>query len=356
MSGYKTALVSLLLLFSAKQTLLSSAEVAPYSLNVYSFGDIGSAERPYGSDFQGVSAALGSVYFKGFSANDQGKEDPYAVYTGKDFTMYSGAVNNGGIEARGSVYANALSVQGNIHGGGNLAPAPGSEGYGTVNGNVIISGKDTSNLSISGKTITGKDFNPSLNLGGVGSYFLNASTYWAGLEATANYKSVDSGNLLVSELKSGRNVVSLSLADLQKAYAITLIGPKDAFVIFNLADAGGKDVSLKDVTFKLEGGITADSILYNALNPDQLSLSGGQYLSILAPNATLEFSSGLLTGNLIAANLYGSGQVNKGVFVGFEADQRNFLAVPEPRTYILLGCLVSIVLLLGSYRNRNRET
>lgn len=321
---------------------LNAVDPAPYNFNVYASGNIGSQSSNYGSDFEGTTGVGGNAYFSGFSGNAVGPLYLYSVYTGGSFNMGSGSIR-GGVESAGNVNINATSINGNVHGGANL-----QGGTGSINGNVSITGTNTSNVSINGGVSTNQPFTPSLNLPSITQYFQNASAYWAGLAPTATYTNVY-GQLQVSNLVSGTNIVNLTLADLNAAntYGIKLTGPADANVVFNIKDMIS-NVVLKDVTFSLEGGMTKSNVLYNITNATSLNMQGGQYLNILAINSGVNFSSGLVTGNLIVRDLMGSGQVNLGQFNGFQADQNKFnIAVPEPSTYLLFGSFLGIAALVS---------
>lgn len=312
---------------------VSAADPQPYNFNVYAIHDIGKVNQGYGSDFQGIAGAGGNAYFNNFSGNAVGPAYPYSFYGGGNYTQNSGQINNGGLEVKGNINLSSSAINGNISGGGNL-----TGGNGQVNGNVSITGTNTSALTINGTTTTGATFNPTMNLGAVTQYFKNASTFWGSQAATATFTNVY-GQLQVSNLVSGRNIVNISFADLSASgvYGIKLNGPADAFVVFNVLDSTPNATALKDVTFSLNGGITGTDVLFNLVNATNVTLSGGQYLSILAPNASITFPSGLVTGNLVADYIYGSGQVNQGAFEGFSKDQNNFVAVPEPSTYLILS-------------------
>jgi choice-of-anchor A domain-containing protein len=312
---------------------------APYNFNVYTSGNIGTSANPYGADFEGLVGSGGSAYFSNFSANANGPAYMYSVYSGGSFSMTSGSTSNGGIEAAGNITVNSATIAGNVHGGGNLSGA-----NGTITGNASLAGINTSSLTINGTVTTNQPFVPSLNLPSVTTYFQNASSYWGGLAPTATFNPATGQ---VSTLSSGRNIVDLSLSQLSGVTSIVLNGPSNAFVIFDISTATPTAQTLNDVTFNLSGGLTSSDILFNLTNATQLTLTGG-YLSVLAPEASITFTSGVVTGNLVAQNLYGAGQANTGTFTGFQLDQNNFnIQAPEPSTYALLFGFLGVVLLIG---------
>lgn len=336
---YLAALVTVA--FLGASPIQSATTPQPYQLNVYAAGNIGTQAKPYESDFQGSMAAAGNAYFKGFSLNDNGPLYLYSAYTGGSFNLTDGTVK-GGVEAASTVKLSSATVNGNVHSGGSL-----QGGNGTINGNVTLAGTNTSSLKINGSVATNQAFTPSINFAAYTQYFKNASANWGGMAATATVKNV-AGQLQVSPLSSGVNIVTLSAAALNNAWGILLNGPSDAYVVFNIADAINGQ-TLKDVTFKFSGGMNAADVLYNIMNVSSLNLSGGQYLNILAINTNINFLSGLVTGNLITNNLTGNGQVNLGQFTGFSP-----VATPEPSTYLLLGSFL-FLLALRSKKNAKAQ-
>jgi choice-of-anchor A domain-containing protein len=333
------------LLFGFLLTLsIPLAATNPWDFNVYTLQNIGTQQNPYGSDFQGIAGSGGDDYFSGFSLNALTGPFVYSLYSGGNVNFQNGSISNGGIEALGNVTVNSASVSGNIHGGGNLFGNSGS-----INGSVILGGQNFKgpSLSVSGPIQTNVPFVPSLDLLSVSNFFASASQTWGGLAPTATWNNVY-GQIVVSNLSSGKNVVNLSLSDLNSAWGIALNGPSDAYVIINILDAAVNNALIHDITFNLSGGLTKDGVLYNLPNAESLLLSGGQYLSILAPFADVTHNPGLVTGNLVAENLYGSGQVNLGSFIGFKDYH---VGVPEPSTYLILGSLLGGVMFLA-YRRR----
>lgn len=315
------------------------AAPAAYEFNVYTSENIGSSGSGYGSSVSGIIGSGGSSYFNGFSGHTGSQPSLYSVYTNTNFSITSGSINNGGVEAGGNVNVSGSTVYGNIHGGGNLT------GSGGVSGNVSIQGSNNSSLTIGGTVSTGQAFTPSVNYSATTTYFQNASNYWANLSPTASYNNYY-GQLQVNGLQSGRNVINLSYSALQSAWGISLNGPANAFVIFNITGiptTGSQ--ALKSVSFSYSGGLNSSNVLYNIANGATLQLNGG-YTSILGINSNITFGSGNLTGNLIAQNLYGSGGIQSGAFTGFALDQSNFnVAAPEPATYAALGSVLAVMFL-----------
>jgi len=314
------------------------ASPSAYEFNVYTSGNIGSSGSGYGSNITGIMGSGGSAYFNGFSGHSGSQPSLYSVYTNNNFSITSGSINNGGVEAGGNINVSGSAVYGNLHGGGNLTGSSGG-----VSGNVSLQGSNNSSVTIGGTVSTGQAFTPSVNYSATTSYFQNASNYWSNLAPTASYNNYY-GQLQVSGLQSGRNIVNLAYSALQSACGISLNGPADAFVIFNITGipTSGSQ-ALKSVSFSFGGGMNSSNVLYNITNGASLLLNGG-YLSILGINSDMTFGSGNLTGNLIAQNLYGAGGVQTGSFTGFALDQHNFnVAAPEPATYAVLGSILAVM-------------
>ncbi len=336
--------------FIASSYLTADVNSNPWELNVYTTQDIGKSTAAYGSDFQGIAGAGGNAYLSGFSLNlnNVPPNNPYSLYTGGNANFSNGTVSNGGIESGGNIFLNGAAIDGNISGGGNL-----SGSNGTIHGNVTLAGTKSAGagLVITGSLNQNQPFTPTVNLPNITKYFERASTFWSSLSPTTTTTN-QYGQIQVKTLTAGRNVVDLSLANINSSYGIALNGPSNAFVIFNISGLiPGVDI-MKALSFQLSGGINFNDTLFNITGPATLSLSGGTYTSLLAPNSNVSFSSGLLQGNLVAQNLYGAGQVNVGAFTGFSQDQHHFMAVPEPMTLLTLGSLMLFSLLLARVRRQ----
>lgn len=318
----------------------------PWQINFYALSNIGTENNSYfGASIEGIAGSGGNAYLKNIGLNTSGPAATYAMYTGGNLSFQSSSSNAGGINTGGSINYGNSSVTGTVSAGGNL-----SGNSGTISGDVKLGGSNLAgpSLVINGTVSQNQPVTGGLNVAGVNSYFQNASSYWSGLQSTASWTNVY-GQIVVTNLQAGRNIVNLTLADINNSWGIQLSGPSNAFVVFNINDTSG---SLKNVVYDFSGGIGINDIMFNLANSTSLSLNGGTYASVLAPTATVTFGSGMLQGNLVANNLMGNGSIMESPFTGFAADQANFVvAAPEPSTYLFLGTTLTAVL----YFKRKRE-
>jgi choice-of-anchor A domain-containing protein len=293
-----------------------------WDFNVFSRSTIGTSTSGYGSDYQGAAGAVGSAWFNGFSLNDVAAASPSlsrAFYGGGDFSI-GGTVTQDGIEVAGNVSVNWATINGPIFAGGNLG------GFGgTVNGPVTIGGTKTVGpiLTVNGTLTESAAFSPTIDLFDVSAEFLTISNYAANLATTTSATNVF-GQLQIAA-NAPVTVVDIAAADLAAAWGIKVSGA--GTVVLNVI---GTSVSFGSKTWTYEGGASGSTTLLNLNEATIFDLSGGDHqVSILAPNASTHFSSGLVTGNLVVGSLTGSGQVNWAPGGGFQGD------VPAPGTAVL---------------------
>lgn len=312
---------------TAAVALAASAHAAVnyWDFNVFSRSTIGTANQPYGSDYQGASGAVGNAFFNGFTVRGVSGTSPSLTegfYGGANFSL-GGSVNNGGIETAGTVTLTSASVAGNIFAGGNLAGT-----RGTVMGNVRLGGiKTASNqLTINGTLTQNSTFTPTVNLNDVSSYFAGVGSYAAGLSPTTSYTN-NFGELIVNA-SGPLTVVNFNTSDFINAYGIRIVG--SGSVICNVP---GSSLTFASKTWTYTNGASNANTLLNLNQAQTLNLSGGNTVNILAANAATNFSSGLVTGNLIVGSLTGSGQVNWSQLGGFGGGS----VVPAPGVLALTG-------------------
>lgn len=311
---------------AAGMTTAANAAVTYWDFNVFSRSTIGSASKGYGSDFQGASGSVGDAYFSNFAAKTNANSSSslaYGFYGGGNFRL-SGSVNNGGVNVAGTVTMNNASITGPVTGGGNLGGSGGS-----VNGNVSISGSKTTGnqLTVNGSLNTGQAYNAALNLADVSSYFQNTGAYAAVLTPTGSYTN-QWGELIINA-GSALNVVNVSANDFTNAWGIRVIG--SGALIVNVA---GTSLDFASKTWNYQDGASSVSTLLNFNEATNIRMSGGHNVNILAANASTNFSSGQVTGNLIVGALTGGGQVNWNADGGFSGAA----LIPAPAgAFILAG-------------------
>lgn len=288
------------------------ADINPWDFNVFSRSTIGDASHPYGSDYQGAAGAVGNAYFGGFDLRINPAASPSLAqswYGGGTFTLYSGSIH-GGIENAGTVSLSSYSLTGNVKSGGSLIG-----GSGTLTGNAALTGTNTSGSTITGTVTTGVAFSASVDLGAVSSYFLSTSNALAALANTntgglgATTYSYNGGGIQVGT-HAGLNVITITAADLDNAYAFDVTGPGTLIV-----NVTGVNAELNSTDWHYSGGASSHTTLLNYTQATTLSMPWGtNSVNILAPQAAVTFPSGLVEGNLIVGSLmggtYSGGQVN----------------------------------------------
>lgn len=312
----------------------------PWDFNVYTSGDIGKASSPYQTDFQGIAGSAGSDYFSGFSLNLINQTGPQAgvsLYTQGNVVIQNSQIENGGIQVGGNANISGTAVKGSVTTNGNFT---GSNG--TVYGNVKTGGTYTNagGLTVNGTVSSGTTAS-AVNFASVTSFFQNASTLWGNLAPTVTATN-SNGTLVVSALSSGQNILNLTLAQIAAATSLQVSGSSSGFLVINVTGTGTS--AAQTLSALSLNGLPYMNFLFNINGISNLLLaSGGSYASILAPFSDVTTQWGLVTGNLVANNLYGSGQVNSGAFTGFSQLTQVSAPVPEPSTYAILATMLVVI-------------
>lgn len=180
---------------------------------------------------------------------------------------------------------------------------------GYVHGNVAFgSFIDTTQWGVSDGTITQAS---PIDFSAASVYLNNLSSQMSLL--TSNGKdTMQYGMITLTGTDSHINRFSVKGSDLSKCNTLTVNVPTGSVVLINVS---GDSISWKG-GFNVVGA-TNSNVLINFYQAKVLQITGINVLgSILAPLATLNFPSGLVSGQLMCLNLYGAGQFNKGKFTG----------------------------------------
>jgi choice-of-anchor A domain-containing protein len=344
MSKASARLAAFVAFMLALATQAAPLPFAPNRFNVFSTGNIGTSANPYTSDFQGIAGSVGDFYVQSFSFNDLnvGPTDT-ALYAGGNAGLKWGSTSHGGLEVGGNIDIDAFTVGnqlGNvsIRSGGNINVA--NTGIGASNvGTVSAAGTVTrpswwqwlAGIQVNENTA----FTPTVDVDAYATYFKDVSEGFGSMGQTTPF-AVQYGNQFSITLNSGVNVIELTAAQLANATDFVVAGPADASLVINVLD---QSVNFDSITWNLQGGVNWSDVLVNLPNATQVQFSGGNHLSLLAPLADTEFTSGLLIGNLVVGNLRGGGQINAGQFDWFDEgiipppnSNPPSNAVPEPAT------------------------
>ena len=117
------------------------------------------------------------------------------------------------------------------------------------------------------------------------------------------------------------NVFNIDGAELTNANAFSIQVPDTSTVLVNIS---GTDVSMMNMGFEVQGGMCrgaggtmCHNVLFNFYEAETLTLDGiGVQGSVLAPHASLSFSSGNIDGQVIVYNLTGGGEFHPYYFTG----------------------------------------
>lgn len=363
------------LLLTAPRAWATTIERPDLYFNVYSLGNIGTSTNPYTSDFEGLGGSAGSAFFRDFGVHFAEPRSTYSFFSGSAVSLAHGIFKNGGVEAYGNVFLDYFYSDGNISSGGTVSVAsrpdfggdPALAGgsvkgniyarngvnltYMYSSGNVRVRTGGTMNITADaniagGSAFTAKDFTPTVDHAAVSEFFLDKSAAIGAMADTTTFTAYpdhpgdpDSTLMLVIEVKSGVNVVTIDAATLAKTWGVEVRGPRDATLYVNVPDASAE---FQTVLWWGKQGFSIDTILVNFPNATTVTFSGFHDEDLLMPLADATFSTGLVKGLLVTGNLYGGGQVGLDVS-----------PIPEPAT-ALLFLSGGAVLAVRRYRARAR--
>ncbi|MDP4195016.1 MAG: choice-of-anchor A family protein [Bacteroidota bacterium] len=142
-------------------------------------------------------------------------------------------------------------------------------------------------------------------------YLNNLSSQLAVLEQNGTSK-FEYGQISLTGTNQDINRFNISASDLSKCNDFLIDVPANSTVLINVS---GNNIDWKG-GFALKGA-TNSNVLINFFEASDLKISSIEVkASILAPKATLDFPSGLISGQVIAYNVKGSGQFNNVKFIG----------------------------------------
>lgn len=249
----------------------------PYDLgpakgyNVFVLNDINQPS----SDTEGKMAVGHNAYLANYSIGDKlpaGDTLNNSLVVGNNLTFLSGAVYNGNI-----VY-------------GNLSNLPASQ--------VSITGGKLIKSSV-------------LNFASAENYLTTLSSTLAGYEKNGG-AVIEYGHLQLSGTNPLLNVFNIDGKDLSSVNNCSVNVPNGSVVLVNIS--GGAVEWHGNLTVY---GTALGNVLYNFHEASKLLISNIDIRgSVLAPKADLDFPSGLITGQVVAKNVYGSGQFNCSPFIG----------------------------------------
>lgn len=255
-----------------------ACETKPTDFLVFSRGDI-SYEN---SDFQGITGAGGHTNFVNFLARNNVKELQCAtLITAGNIVLHQGGVENGGIEAGGSVQLSKAHVDGKIYKKSAVAQ---------------FTAQNASN------------------------YFIQASSLLSTWPTTHKATTTADGYTHFVGESAKYAVYNMTAAEFDMNSVLTFNGPADAYIIINVS---GANISLSQKDMYLNGGIGFGHVLINFHQATNLTIqASGNYqygipASILAPYAMTNFFNGLISGGLYVGSLCGNGQINPGKFLAW---------------------------------------
>jgi choice-of-anchor A domain-containing protein/uncharacterized repeat protein (TIGR01451 family) len=185
--------------------------------------------------------------------------------------------------------------------GGNLVYTSGS----INNGNAVYGG--TTNLPQYGVSITGGTLRHDIpvDFQAAGNFLKNLS-HTLLVTLPNGSTRFEWGSVTLKGTDPLLNVFTVSGGDLSSANNFVIDVPKGSSVLVNIS---GLNVSLKG-GMSLTGA-AVNSVIYNFFQAQSLSIFGMDLRgTVLAPLAAVDFKSGIVTGQLIAKSVTGSGQFN----------------------------------------------
>ncbi|HEY3265818.1 MAG TPA: choice-of-anchor A family protein [Armatimonadota bacterium] len=241
----------------------------------------------------------------------------------------------------GNALSNSHGTRDDLIVGGSLAYDSGQ----VFNGN-IRSGAAASLTYVgipNGAYISG---NP-IDFAAAGVELRNLSHSLAGLTANGAGGRNAYGQISLTGADAALNVFNLHGSDFDGANALSIAAPTASTVVLNI---DGNLDQMSNFGTNL-GGVPCENVIYNYTGAGSLTLSSiGIEGSLLAPNMSVNFSTGQINGTLVAGTLNGSGEAHYRPFGGNVPNTPNTPSVPEPSTLAMLG--VGLLPLLSLARRK----
>jgi choice-of-anchor A domain-containing protein len=385
----------------AALSIAPSALATPYdtlqsiagTYNMFLLGNLGTAAAPFQyTDTQGKVAIAGNAYVNGSAINGNNVSGAAGLIVGGNLTQTYGSISGntfvggdanltgvGSIQnlvVGGSLTANGGGTAGNVFVGG---AATNLSGGVTINGSLSLTGANSSlNASSNGGssptaiyvTASTQVHDPSywaapatsggpatptvpLDVFGSSTDIINASNSLTALSGATNVSSTG-GVINITLSKTGLNVIDLSVTNGATITGINITNANGVTPTGLIINVAGNNLNFNGGTFSL-GSLTNTQVLFNFGNATAISLQNLAFEgALLAPLATVTFTSGNIDGALIANNYMGPGQVN---YVGFNdplpvysGTGGTVVATPEPGTFPLF---VTGLIALGLFRRRH---
>jgi choice-of-anchor A domain-containing protein len=321
----KRALLCLSLSIGFVLPALSSASLLgpadPY--NVFLFDDMVSNN----SDTEGRIAAGGDVHLQNYSVGLKSSAAEYSLVTGGKTRFWSGAVQNGGVYSNGDVITSNASIFGNLVSNSSITRYNGT-----------VTGISTPNAGAASPV----DFASAYQT-------LSQTSKSLSQRADTGSKTVYSWGTIDLNGGDGLNIFSLTSAELANSTGLRFNLGENGVAVINVSGSyndfsGFGFFDFNDLTGRYERMAVemGRDILFNFYETNNMDIGSiGVIGSILAPEASLYFNSGVINGTVVANTMNGTGQFNLNPFA---------YSVPAPQTFALLG--IGLVMMFGRRRQQ----
>ena len=264
------------------------------------------------SDFQGTVVAGGDVYLQNFYLN---KTKCLSLISSGIATMAYGSVEHG-IEGMNGVTILKTGANGPVRSNGDVTLK-------NSGADVVIAPKRPATISSGIGSFEKRKIDPTANVEELNTQMHNMSAENFSLARTSEPKIIN-GEIII-EANTYLNVVSID-ADknpIKKNETFVIRANIGQKVIINVK---GKSIELRGTNVVLDGSVTPADIVWNFVDAESMFIMNtadgvfGIPGTVLAPNASVEFYEGLITGALYARSIIyvdptdtiKTGQINDG--------------------------------------------